>query len=822
MGKAGRRAAPANRQVERLRAVVRRAAAGSFAGIDAPALGADLGVAWAAAASAWSGRPECARVEAGLGMWDEGGRQAHVELVALIMRLLAQFGAPPPSAASLRASANAATDATDAEAGERDPRDVGVETLPGVGPATAVRLRERDLSTLEDLAMLLPAAYLDLRRLRGIEEFHEGETVMFVATVRGLRQGFFGGRFSATMDLELEPAPGESAPTRVVARWFQPTGGLNQWPGRGRVRVIGAARQHKGQWSFIHPQLRDADQPVPPVSTRYPVIEGVPPATVAKLVRAALERLRSAARPDPLPESLRQAHGLIGFEEALAAVHDPVGEIDDAAFEALSRGLSPGHLRLAFDELFFVQLALGLSRRRYRDAETAVQVAVDPTRWTRIHAALPFTATGAQRRVIDEIVAAMGEGPPMMRLLQGDVGCGKTAVAFAAALAVADHGGQSAVMAPTEILAEQHYRTLQPWCARAGLKVGLLTGATKGGVRESLVAITAGGGVDIMVGTHALLTEDVGFGRLGLVVIDEQHRFGVEQRARLRSKGDRPHLLVMTATPIPRSLALVAYGELDLSVIDEMPPGRRPPVTEVLYGPKALSPSRGRVANRVRAGEQGFVVCPLVEASEELDVTDVEATAKAFRRALPGHTVGVVHGRMTSRDKDAVMSEFRSGAVALLVATTVIEVGVDVPGATAMLVEHAERFGLSQLHQLRGRVGRGGGESICVLHTPFAETSEVGARLRVLAEHADGFAVAEADLRLRGPGEVFGRRQAGAPRLPIPLGGAEATALMVDARQAAQAALEQWPTGAPVTGPDSPPWAEELRRRRGEGVFVEA
>jgi ATP-dependent DNA helicase RecG len=777
--------------VEKLREVVRLASADGFAKVNDDAIGKRLRDAWPAAASAFDERE---RVDAGLAAWDESGRQAKLEIVALLMRLLAQRGGAPK-----RAPPPPATPPT-------DPRDAGVETLPGVGPSTAAKLRERDLATIEDLAMLLPAAYMDLRRERTLADLREGETVTFVATVRGLRQGFFGGRFSASMELELD-----GASERVVARWFQPTGGLAQHAKGGKVRIIGSARQHQGRWSFVHPQLRDPNQPVPPVATRYPVVEGVPAATLAKLVRAAVARVLEAALPDPLPESIRLAHHLPLFNDALATLHDPAGDIDDATFDALARGVSPAHQRIAFGELYFVQLALGIQRRRYRDTHTAVAVRADAALWTRLEAALPFTMTAA-------------EGPPMMRLVQGDVGCGKTAVAFAAALAIAASGGQSAVMAPTEILAEQHHRTLLPWCERAGLRLALLTGSTKSAMRASLVAITAAGGVDLIVGTHALLTQDVGFDKLGLVVVDEQHRFGVEQRTRLRDKGERPHLMVMTATPIPRSLALVAYGELDLSVIDELPPGRKAPLTEVHHGPKALPIARGRVANRVRAGEQAFVVCPLVEASDELDVTDVEATAAAFRRALPNHGVGVVHGRMTSRDKDAVMSAFRSGELAVLVATTVIEVGVDVPGASAILVEHAERFGLSQLHQLRGRVGRGGGDSICVLHTPAAAGSEVAERLGVLAQHADGFAVAEADLRLRGPGEVFGRRQAGAPRLPIPSGGAEATQWMLAAREAAAAALGACPdlSAAIAGGPDAPPWVDELRRRRGDGVFVEA
>jgi ATP-dependent DNA helicase RecG len=346
-------------------------------------------------------------------------------------------------------------------------------------------------------------------------------------------------------------------------------------------------------------------------------------------------------------------------------------------------------------------------------------------------------------------------------------------------------------MAPTEILAEQHLRTLQPWCEKAGLRIALLTGATRQGVRETMLALLGAGEIDLLVGTHALITGDVGFAKLGLVVVDEQHRFGVEQRAKLRAKGERPHLLVMTATPIPRTLALVAYGELDVSVIDELPPGRVPPVTEVCLGPKGLVRARERVAERVRAGEQAFVVCPLVEASESLAVTDVEASAAALRPLVPGRQIAVIHGRMSSRDKDTVMSAFRRRETGVLVATTVIEVGVDVPDATVMMVEHAERFGLAQLHQLRGRVGRGGGAALCVLHGAAAPGSEVEARLSVLTEHADGFAVAERDLALRGPGEMFGVRQSGVPKMRMPALGGEGVPLLVAARRAAESILAE-------------------------------
>jgi ATP-dependent DNA helicase RecG len=814
VARAQRRPTAAGRpSVERLRDAVRRASKGGFADIESPEIGRAITAAWPACAPTWSDRPEAARVTSVIAQWDEHGRQAHVEVVATLMRLLAEQGPPPPRAVPQSGPP------------PDDPRDAGVQTLPGVGPSTAAKLRERGLGTVGDLAWLLPSGYVDLRRERSFAQLVEGEVAMFVATVRGLRQGFARGRFMAAMELDMHDEDG--ALHRVVARWFHPMSGLANWAKDGRVRVIGTARMHAGQWQFAHPQLLDPDASPPAISVRYPVVEGIPAGTVTKLVKAAVERVVAGPLPDPLPASLRAERDLIELVDALRLLHFPSAALDDATIDELVRGVSKGHRRIAFDELLFVQVSLAIARRRYRDLQTAVRVVDDAGLRERAATSLPFAMTGAQRRATAEILAAMAEGPPMMRLLQGDVGSGKTAVAFVAALAIAAAGAQTAFMAPTEILAEQHYRTLLPWCSKAGLTIALLTGSTAAGTRESLVAMIAAGRVDIVIGTHALLTSDVGFAILGLVVIDEQHRFGVEQRRRLLDKGARPHLLVMTATPIPRSLALVAYGELDISVIDQMPPGREPPVTHVLCGPKALVDARRLVAERVRAGEQAFVVCPLVEASDAIDVTDVLATASRFAKALPDHQVGVVHGRLAARDKDAVMAAFRAQQLAVLVATTVIEVGVDVPTASAILVEHAERFGLSQLHQLRGRVGRGGGGSICVLHSPASPDSEIAARLRVLAEHADGFAVAEADLQLRGPGEVFGRRQAGTSRVPLPVGSEALTRELLAARSAATALVATLPDtdgvlGASDGGPATDAWIAELRRRARDGVYVEA
>ncbi|MFO0634941.1 MAG: ATP-dependent DNA helicase RecG [Nannocystaceae bacterium] len=796
----------------RLREALRGLSADGFAAVLQPGTGAPLREAWSACVESMSpelrGAIDTAAIAAALADWDPRGRQDRAQLVAQLMRLALQHGdaAVAPSRPRRAAPVAAPVDAP----AVTDARARAIDTLPGVGPATAAKLRARGIGTLEDLAMTLPTGYLDLRRTVPPSQWQDGELVTFLARVRGLRQGFARGRFGATMELEIDPG-GE----RVQARWFSPTGGLAQWAKLECVRVVGVARQVQGRWSLPHPQLRDPAQPLPGIAVRYPAVEGVPAASFAKLVRAALLQLREGGVDDPLPESLRERFGLPELLAAWTALHEPDAGLDDDALAALRSGASIAHRRLAFEELFYVQLSLGLERARFRDAPTAVTVAPGPALARRWTAALPFAPTGAQTRVLDEILADMAGARPMLRLVQGDVGSGKTAVAFGAALAVAAAGGQCAIMAPTEILAEQHARTLAPWCERAGLRLGLVTGASKGGARESLVALTAAGSVDVMVGTHALLTSDVGFARLGLVVIDEQHRFGVEQRAQLRAKGERPHLLVMTATPIPRSLALVAYGELDVSVIDELPPGRSPPTTAVLLGPRALASARARLVARVRAGEQAFVVCPLVEASESLDVSDVEAAAAALRSALPDHAVGVVHGRMSSREKDTVMREFQAGTIAVLVATTVIEVGVDVPRASASWSSTPSASAWRSCTSCAAAsVAADKRRGACCTARP-RRARRVAARLSVLERHADGFAVAEADLELRGPGEVFGTRQAGAHRLRTPLRGHALSQLLLDARDAAAAAIAQG-------DPQRAPWAAELRRRVGAGVFGEA
>ncbi len=806
---------------EHLLRVVRRAMADDFARVMDLRVGPVLRAAWDAAQEVVTDPPSRTHIDGRVRAWDDLGVHDRKEVLARLSRwcrtALAGIGEsnratpPGPRPTRVRKPAPARRSAEVAAPATGDVRDQSIRTLPGCGPATAARLEERAWVTLEDLALVSPSGYIDHRRRAPPSAWRDGEHVTFEARPRGLRQGYFGGRYLASLELEL--SDGDSI-ANVTARWFSPMGGLAQWTKVESLCVSGKVQLINGRTFVVHPQLRADASGLPAIAVKYPAVEGVAAAVVAKLVREAARRIAAADLPDVLPPELRAEHDLIPRTSALRLLHDPPADLDEDALGACVEGRSPAHRRLAFEEFLFLQLSVLQQRALYRDQACAV--AVDRAAWDqqRLRTAVPFPPTGAQTRVISELATAMAGPLPMMRLLQGDVGAGKTFVAFAAALATAAAGGQAAIMAPTEILAAQHHRTLAPWCERAGLRVGLVTGALRSGVRESVVALAGAGAIDILVGTHALLTADVGFQRLGLVVVDEQHRFGVEQRARLRAKGDRPHLLVMTATPIPRTMALVAYGELDVSILDELPPGREPAATEVFAGAGGLTDARARIVARVREGGQAFVVCPLVEASEAMAVSDVEATAAAFRRELPDQAVAVVHGRMPSREKDAAMESLRRGEVRVLVATTVIEVGVDVPSVRTILVEHAERFGLAQLHQLRGRVGRDGGASLCVLHTASAPGSEAAERLGVLVREHDGFTVAEHDLALRGPGEVFGLRQAGAPRIPV--GGATTTVLLDQARRAAETLL------AGGSAPDLP-WMIELQRRRaGRTVVGEA
>ncbi len=641
-----------------------------------------------------------------------------------------------------------------------------VERLPGVGPVRAGALGRLGVATVGDLLRLLPRRYEDRRRLGTIAGLAGGPAGSFVARVAGAGPETTPRRRRRIFRAVLEDDSG-----RVRAVWFRFRAAHLQTllaPG-ARLLVHGSVVGSAGRYEIHHPELEPLAEEgragVPALRPVYPVTEGIAQTTLRTLVRRALDAVLPGLE-DPLPGALRSRLGLPGLAAALAAVHAPG---DDADAAALGSGRSPWHRRIAFDGLLGLQLDLAARRRGYELAGARRARPLPADLLERLGERLAFSLTAAQRRVCRELLADLGGSRPMQRLLQGDVGSGKTVVAALAVLATTARGAQAALLVPTEPLAEQHLATLRPLAAQLGFEVGLLTRGVPRERAARLLAALEGGRVQLVVGTHALLEERVRFKQLGLAIVDEQHRFGVRQRLRLREKGGAPDLLVMTATPIPRSLALALYGDLDLSVIDELPPGRRPVTTRVV-GEAGRRAAWELLRAELSRGRRAYVVCPQADARDDPGAGDLEAAedpliaarvAARLRVAFPELQVGLVHGRMSPEERARALRRFRSGEAPLLAATTVVEVGLDVPEATVMIVERAERFGLSQLHQLRGRVGRGPDPAHCLLLTGPQPTPEALERLGVLARTTDGFAVAEADLALRGPGQLAGTRQAG-------------------------------------------------------------
>jgi ATP-dependent DNA helicase RecG len=612
-----------------------------------------------------------------------------------------------------------------------------VEALKGVGPQVAKLLKRLDLTRVVDLLYHLPTGSIERIQAPAANAALLGRNVILELTPfdsRESRSGRGPSRIFAS----------DSDGNTISLVYFNNPGWAKRQLPKGEKRIVsGKLEQYGDEWQIIHPEVAEPGKGPPPLIREpvYPLTDGMTNRRLGELVREALER--APELPEWIEPSLLGREAWADWRASLAQAHREPGS---------------GLRRLAYDEIFANQLALLLLRQSQRRHRTT---ALPGTGELIRKLALPYQLTDAQRRVIREIRGDMAQMTPMLRLLQGDVGSGKTLVAVAAMLTAVESGAQAAMLAPTEILARQHHATLLGQLDSLGVRVAILTGREKGKARDSVLMGLADGSIDILVGTHAIFQEKVAYKQLGLAVIDEQHRFGVSQRLLLASKAEHPpHLLVMTATPIPRTLTLTQYGEMDVSRIDEMPPGRTPVETRVISEEKLPDVVNG-LGRHISAGGQAYWVCPLVEESEKSDAAAAEERARVLKLRFGEDKVGLVHGRMKGPDKDAVMARFASGELAVLVATTVIEVGVDVPNATLMIVEGAERFGLAQLHQLRGRVGRGSGKSTCLLIRGQNLTDVGRARLSLMRETSDGFRIAEEDLRLRGPGEILGTRQSG-------------------------------------------------------------
>ncbi len=637
-----------------------------------------------------------------------------------------------------------------------DPGLAPAATLPGVGPALAETLRKLGIERVQDLWFHLPLRYEDRTRITPIRDLVAGESAQVEGVVEAVETGF---RYRPQLRVAITDASRET----LVLRFFHFRRQQAQQFAPGlRLRCYGAVRHGQHGLEMVHPQYRALRGEVPVEATLtpiYPVTEGLGQQRLRGVIDKALARLPGEAALELVPRELIEPLGLMPLRDALLGVHRPPPDADVAALLA---GRHPAQQRLAFEELLAHHISLKrlrASMRRHR----APALPGDAGLRQRFLDALPFALTRAQARVAREAAKDLAKRVPMLRLVQGDVGSGKTVVAALAALHAIANGRQTALMAPTELLAEQHLHSFRAWFEPLGVEVVWLAGKVTGRARAAALAKLAAG-APVAIGTHALMQEGVEFQRLGLTIVDEQHRFGVQQRMDLRDKGagsgEVPHQLVLTATPIPRTLAMSAYADLDVSTLDELPPGRTPVRTVAIANTR-----RGEVTERIRVacaeGRQAYWVCTLIEDSDLLQAQAAEVAYAQLCTALPGLAIGLVHGRMKTRDKQAAMEAFKQGRTALLVATTVIEVGVDVPNASLMVIENAERLGLAQLHQLRGRVGRGSVASTCVLLYQSPLSGLARQRLETLRQTNDGFVIAEQDLRLRGPGELLGTRQTG-------------------------------------------------------------
>lgn len=647
--------------------------------------------------------------------------------------------------------------------------DTPIQFLKGVGPHFATLFQRRGIYTVKDLLENFPRGYEDRRAARNIASLSPGEVVSLRAQVVGVRSFQLGKTSKKMRDIILRD------PTGVIhCKYFRiPFRGYFEkfQPGQS-VRVVGKVLDYRGNIEFHHPDIailsdseEDSEEITDQLVPIYVDSEGVSPAKMRKTIQLALAELQASAEKskspieDLIPAQILKTYQLPSKWDAFRSLHHPPKE---AGIE-FSEMKSLFHRRVIFEEFFWMELLLA-SRRAGTMKEDGFAIAAQADLVDGWIKQLPFELTGAQKKVFAQVLEDIKKPHPMNRLVQGDVGSGKTVIALLAAAAVASQGLQTAMMAPTEILAEQHFKNATGVFKSLGLRVELLVGSQTNKERERILEKLANGEVDLCVGTHALIEDEVKFKKLALAIVDEQHRFGVFQRQKLKQKSKRevPHFLLMTATPIPRTLAMTVFGDLDVSVVNEMPKGRQPIVTKVVY-PNKREAVFQFMSDLVEKGQQAYVVYPLIEESEKLDLKNAMDEFEKLKNQWPKIRFELLHGRMKAEEKEMAMKRFKARETDVLVSTTVVEVGVDVPNSTMMIIEHAERFGLSQLHQLRGRVGRGSLKSYCVLMMGHAVSEDSRARMQIMASTQDGFKIAEADLEIRGPGEFLGSRQSGLP-----------------------------------------------------------
>ncbi|WP_374073666.1 ATP-dependent DNA helicase RecG [Bdellovibrio bacteriovorus] len=687
--------------------------------------------------------------------------------------------------------------------------DTQIQYLKGVGPKLGDLFSRKGLKTLGDLFEFYPRAYEDQRAARNISSLKPDDIVSIKAQVVAVHSINMGRSTRKMYDVVVRDSSGQ-----IHCKYFRVPykGYFERFKPFTDVRVVGKVTEYRGRIEFHHPDIRDIE---PDEETQdaliplYTEIEGLATAKIMKLVRQAFAQIEEWP-PEALPKWILEKYQLKPRKDALKEIHYP--EPSRASEYAEFR--SAAQKRIIFDEFFWLELYLASKKTGFQK-EGAPQIHNKGEKMKALALSLPFEMTGAQKRVFSEIKADMEKSHPMHRMVQGDVGSGKTLVSFMAALYTIESGFQSCLMAPTEILAEQHFKNARKVLEPLGIRLALLVGKTKASEKKQMLASLQAGEIDLIIGTHALIEDDVQFANLGLVIIDEQHRFGVEQRGVLKNKGKSPHFLVMTATPIPRTLAMTVYGDLDVSIIDEMPPGRSPIQTRATFEskrPQALQ----FMMEQLQKGRQAYIVYPLVEESEKIDLKDAVSEYEKLREQFPQVKFGLLHGKMKPDEKDQVMTQFRNHEIQVLVSTTVIEVGVDVPNANIMIIEHAERFGLSQLHQLRGRVGRGEYKSFCILIMGYAVSEEGRQRTEMMEKTSDGFKIAEFDLEMRGPGEFMGTRQSG-------LSGFKLANLVRDMQilqQAREAAFEVLRKDPKLSYVENKELREELLREHGPAALA--